>query len=180
VCEPHDPKIMKERSRTRRTRSAETVYQDVLRRIVLGTYRPGTRLPPERELAPSLGTSRPRIRKGSLGPARDAVQRAHEVRTDPMLFLRRDLDVVRELLKAADFLPALWLLNTIRGVYVELGHQLGSIAVLPSPSRYVWFWTRILDQLESGHGRHAVESFERALERHDRAICRALGLPTRA
>ena len=55
---------MRDRARPRRrTRTAEQVYRDLLRRIVVGENRPGERLPPERELAPALATSRVTLRQ---------------------------------------------------------------------------------------------------------------------
>ena len=43
--------------------SSESVFRDLIVAIVTGRYVEGTRLPPERELAKQLGTSRPTLRE---------------------------------------------------------------------------------------------------------------------
>jgi DNA-binding FadR family transcriptional regulator len=216
--------------------------------IVRGLYPPGSRLPPERELARLLGASRPTLREAlgrlgewgliaarrgsgivvrdrrdwslaalpaflrlgaarlgpdglgrtvtdllalrrsllvelvrvvgarvpeaSLAEARAAVERAWTGRRDLAAFVRDDLAATRALIEGADFLPALWLLNGLGGVYQEVAR---SITVAPPPD-YLASWRAVLDALEKKKPDRAARALGDYLDRHDRRLLGALGV----
>lgn len=223
------------------TSSSSSVFHTLLERIAAGVYPPGSRLPPERELAQQLSTSRPTLREalkrlgqwrlvaprrgsgvavrpasewsiqalpaylgaladgaelGSLvrdllavrrfmhvemlrtvGPriaadalidARRAVDDAWALREQPARFIREDLRVLRAVLESTRFLPALWLLNDLADVYLQLAEALGD-AIGP-PADYRPTYHALLDQLEAGDIAGACQLLAGYLERVDQRM----------
>lgn len=228
--------------------AADAVFDRILTDIVRGEYPPQSRLPAERELARTLGASRPTLRealrrlaewnlvesrrgsgvvvrpelewsmevlpaylrygaatrnprvlagmvrdlldvrrmmfanvtrivaprlpRGALHDARDAVQRAWYARHDIPTFVREDYGVMRALLAGGNFLPAVWMLNRLASVYFDLTDTL-SPSMGPPPD-YVTAHGKFFDALGAGDIDRAVELIDDYLASHDRHIIAAL------
>jgi DNA-binding FadR family transcriptional regulator len=114
-----------------------------------------------------------RIANTRLQAARDAVKHAWDSRHDGVTFAAEDFRVMRAIIEAADFLPGVWLLNRLAGVYLDVAHALtGAIA---PPSDYVLAHDRLLDALEDGDGAQAVQIIDTYLESHDQRLLAKLG-----
>lgn len=118
----------------------------------------------------------PRITAGSLGTARAAAEDAWTHRDDVGEFVARDFEAFRAVIEAAGFLPALWLLNDLAGVYLGIARTLTGVARLPDD--YLATWKTVFDALEDGQPRTACEAMRAYLERHDRRLLAALGIST--
>lgn len=231
------------------TSTIDAVFETLLKDIVRGAYAPGARLPAERELARTLGASRPtlrealrrltewrvveprrgsgivvrspsewsievlpaylrharpgageptipellkdllalrrslmveilrivvdRIPEGGTARARAAAARAWECRDQAATFPAEDLAVLRGLVEAAKFYPALWLLNRLASVYLEIARSLP--AHLLPPDDYLEVHERMLAYLEERDGPAAVATLDEYLTRHDRQLEALLG-----
>ena len=114
----------------------------------------------------------PRIVPGGTSAARAQLARAWSVRSSPAQFIREDFLVIRAVVEAAGVLPAVWMLNRVAGVYLEIADAItGQNRV---PDDYVESSTAYLDALERGDGDTAAELITTYLERHDAAFTRAL------
>lgn len=111
---------------------------------------------------------------GSLTAARAAIDEAWAHRDDVQTFVTHDLQAFRAIVEAARFLPALWMLNDLGGVYVDLARTL-SDANRP-PDDYLPSYQLVFDALESGRPRDACDAMSAYLERHDQRLCAALGI----
>src|SRR5688572_30060191 len=78
-----------------------------------------------------LKTVGSRVHPEGLAEARAAAERAWSVRHDLGEFVRADYDVVCSVLLAARFLPALWMMNALAGVYIDLARTITGAAHLP-------------------------------------------------
>lgn len=116
----------------------------------------------------------PRLGAQALSPARDAVRRAWEARADHARFVREDFEVVRALTGAAGFLPAMWLLNDLSGVYLELAGTL-AFALAP-PDDYLATYEEVFAALERGDAATASARMVAYLDGHDRRLLSALGI----
>lgn len=230
--------------------SGEELFEKLLRDVVDGTYAPGMHLPSERELAASLGASRPtvrealrrlmqwrlveaqrgsgievrpraewsiavlpaylryggaardpqqlallvrdllalrrglvvnlmrvipaRVKPGALDAARAHVERAWGARRDVAAFVRHDLEAIRAVIEAAQFLPALWLMSELAGVYESIAEYLTGPAL--APADYVATHRSVFDALERGRGEDACRTIQGYLERHDQRMLAGLGL----
>ena len=228
----------------------DAVFERLLADIVSGTYAPGARLPAERELAKTLGASRPTLREAlrRLGewnlvqPRRGsgiAVQEVGDWMIDvlpsylryaepgpespstpqlvkDMLRLRRtlmgeimsmvaprvpaaglasvradaheawarrksnpkftngDLDVLRNLVGTTNFLPGLWMLNQMSGIYNDLAKSMGT--VLAPSDGYLAAWDSVLDALEQGDCEQAISRLNEYLAAHDERLLALLEL----
>ncbi len=223
------------------TTAIDAMFESILADIVRGTYPPGARLPAERELARSLGASRPTLREalrkltewrlveprrgsgivvrnrrdwsievlpaylryarplpgeasipqlikdllairrttirevvllvaprmtpGGTDAAREAVEHAWDARGDLRAFVVADFAVVRAVVEAGNFLPAVWLLNRLSGIYLDIGQSLtGSVS---PPDDYVEVHNRFLDALERHEGPLAASIIEGYLAQLD-------------
>ncbi len=104
--------------------------------------------------------------------ARTQVQRAWAARHQPAHFVREDFLVMRAVVEAAGFLPAVWMLNRVAGVYVEIAAAVTNQVRVPDD--YVESSFGYLDAIDSGDGDKAAELVNAYLERHDAALTRAL------
>jgi GntR family transcriptional regulator, transcriptional repressor for pyruvate dehydrogenase complex len=117
-----------------------------------------------------------RFAPGALARARAAVDRAWSARHDASSYVRADFEVIREIVEAARFLPGLWLLNSLGGVYFQLAETLhGAGARASAPDDYRAENGRILDALERGDGAAAARIAEAYLSAHDETLLGALG-----
>ena len=76
------------------------------------------------------------------------------------------------LVEAAGFLPAVWLLNRLAGVYVDLARVVTG-ALVP-PSDYRESHEAFLKAIERRNPRLAARTLGRYLERHDQRLLRSL------
>ena len=115
-----------------------------------------------------------RVRKGALVEVRRIVDRAWAARDDLGRFLREDFEIQRELLRATEFLPPLWLLNGIAEPYFGLAQMLAGTA--PLPADYLRVYGRALDAVERGNGKAAARIMNGYFVAYDKKLRKAMGL----
>jgi DNA-binding FadR family transcriptional regulator len=113
-----------------------------------------------------------RMPPGGTDGAGRQLETAWSLREDPVAFVEADLGVMRALVEAAGFLPAVWLLNRLAGVYLDLA-RLFTGAVTP-PSDYREAHRTFLTAVERHQPRAAARVLRAYLERHDRRLLRYL------
>lgn len=104
--------------------------------------------------------------------ARTQLARAWAARHTPALFVREDFLVMRAVVEAAGFLPAVWMLNRVAGVYVEIAANITNQVRVPDD--YLEASSAYLDAIDQGDAELAAERVATYLERHDAALTRAL------
>jgi len=104
--------------------------------------------------------------------ARTQLVKAWASRHTPATFVREDFLVMRAVVEAAAFLPAVWMLNRVAGVYLEIAANITNQVRVPDD--YVEASTAYLDAIDRGDGEKAAELVTSYLERHDAALTRAL------
>ncbi len=114
----------------------------------------------------------PRMKPGATLHARAALARAWSARTNPATFPYEDFSVIRAVVENAGFIPAVWMLNRISGVYLEIAETVAGAAKIPDD--YLEVHTRLLDALDRGDGEVAEQSIADYLERHDKGLIEAL------
>lgn len=92
----------------------------------------------------------------------------------PEAFVVADLGLVRAVVGAAEMLPAVWLLNALSGVYVQLAGALTRVSAhaLP-PHGYRACYEALFEALEDGARERAMAIMSAYLEGHDAALLRA-------
>jgi GntR family transcriptional regulator, transcriptional repressor for pyruvate dehydrogenase complex len=105
--------------------------------------------------------------------AREAAQRAWDSRADRESFPALDLAVLRTVVEAAGLLPALWLLNRMGDVYLEIARTL--TAGLAPPADYLQAYAKLLDALDAGNSARARTIFGEYLARHDDRLTAIFG-----
>lgn len=113
-----------------------------------------------------------RVSPGGTAAARLALDRACALRGKPGAFQREDFQIIRSVVEAAGLLPALWVLNRVSGVYLEVADSI-STSFSP-PEDYHQAHTKFLDALDRGDGERACAIMSDYLDRHDRALTSAL------
>ncbi len=113
-----------------------------------------------------------RIPPGSTAKPRAAVARAWQVRDDLAKFTVEDFSVIRTVVEAANFLPAVWLLNRLSGVYLDIAASLSG--TMQPPASYVDAHERFLSALDQGDGPGAARIIDDYLDEHDRNLMSAL------
>jgi DNA-binding FadR family transcriptional regulator len=114
----------------------------------------------------------PRVTAGSLADARAAAHRAFEARADLVTFLREDYELLRALLLAARFVPALWMLNGLARVYLDLARTVQGPAMVSDI--YLETYQTIFAALEARDADRACAVMAAYLEAHDRRLLAAL------
>ncbi|HUQ03571.1 MAG TPA: GntR family transcriptional regulator [Kofleriaceae bacterium] len=115
----------------------------------------------------------PRLTGGNgTAQARVQLQRAWGARNAPAQFVREDFLVMRAVVEAAGFLPAVWMLNRVAGVYVEIAAAVTNQVRVPDD--YLDSSFAYLDAIDAGDADKAGELVSAYLERHDAALTRAL------
>ncbi len=104
--------------------------------------------------------------------ARVQLARAWAARHTPAAFVRDDFLVMRAVVEAAGFLPAVWMLNRVAGVYIEIAAAITNQVRVPDD--YVESSNAYLDAIDRGDGEKAAELVTAYLERHDAALTRGL------
>ncbi len=114
-----------------------------------------------------------RVRGDALVEVRRTVDRAWAARDELGRFLREDFEIQRSLLRAADFLPPLWLLNSIAEPYFSLASMLAGTA--PLPDDYLRVYQRALDAVEHDDGKRAARIMTRYFVDYDKRLRDAMG-----
>ena len=109
-----------------------------------------------------------RIPPGGTERAREAARQAWALRHDGLAYSAADLEVTRGLVEAAEFLPALWLLNRLGSVFDELMSAFGPL-VRPPPD-YLETHGRLFDAIEADDTALAVSIARAHFETHDREL----------
>lgn len=114
-----------------------------------------------------------RFPHGAAAKPRKAVARAWASRANIREFVIADFAVMRSVVEAANFLPAVWMLNRLSGIYVDIASTLtGSMS---PPDHYVQAHEEFLQTLERGDGEGAAAIIEKYLGDHDARIIAMLG-----
>ncbi len=114
----------------------------------------------------------PRMVPGGTAAARTQIVRAWAAREHTASFVREDFLVMRAVVEATGFLPAVWMLNRVAGVYLEIASAVSSPNRVPDD--YVESSLAYLDAIDRNDGQAAAELLSTYLERHDAAFVRAL------
>jgi len=114
-----------------------------------------------------------RIPAGTLEPARKLLTAAWDAREDGPRFAELDFGFMRAIIEAAQFLPAVWMLNRLSGVYLDIARSVN--ATIPPPDTYLMSNEALLDALEAGDRERALAALSRYLEQHDRRLLGAIG-----
>ena len=109
-----------------------------------------------------------RIPKGGLDRTRALLKEAWEVRRDPVQFVSADFRMMRSVVEAAEMMPAVWMLNSVAGVYLGIAQQVSFGATVAED--YLEVMDVIFTALERGEGEAASRRLEAYLERHDRRL----------
>jgi DNA-binding FadR family transcriptional regulator len=115
----------------------------------------------------------PRLDAKKLLPARAAVERAWAARNDIATFVAEDFECIRAIGRAAGALPALWMLNTISGVYLEIAKTMTGAATVPDD--YLDTYRSVLAALERGDGAAACSGLGSYFDHYDRRLLAAFG-----
>jgi hypothetical protein len=89
-------------------------------------------------------------------------------------FAREDFEVFRAVVEGTGFLPALWLLGDIGGVYLEIARQVAHS--LEAETDYLATYQAVFERLERGEVDAGCELLSTYLERTDRALLRSWGI----
>jgi len=114
----------------------------------------------------------PRIVPGALATARDAAARAWAGRGELGTFLKEDFELVRALPLAVKLFPALWMLNGLARVYLDLARTIQGPALVPEA--YLETYDAVFAALEARDGERACAILAVYLEEHDRRLLAAL------
>jgi DNA-binding FadR family transcriptional regulator len=109
-----------------------------------------------------------RVPAGGTRAARDNAERAWAERENPVAFAELDFQVIRALAEAAHSFPAMWMINRISGVYLDIAHTLSG--VIAPPAEYLTFYRRLLDTVEAGDADGAARDLDAYLARHDKKL----------
>lgn len=115
-----------------------------------------------------------RLPAGGTAEARKLVREAWDRRDRGADFAHADLAVLRAVVDAAGFLPSVWTVNRMAGIYADLARSLGN--VLAPPDDYVDTYDRALDALEAQDAAAAATILGDYLTRHDRRMLSLLEL----
>ncbi len=121
-----------------------------------------------------LGVVGGRVPPGSLGPARAAARAAWDARGEIGTFVKADFEVVRSVVLAAGFLPALWMMNGLSAVYLEIARTLTGAAMVPDD--YLATHEAVCDALERKDLAAALSRLGGYLDNHDRRLLAAMGI----
>src|SRR5262245_44191953 len=83
-----------------------------------------------------------RIPPGGTAAARAHCERAWQARSDPHAFANEDFQIIRALAESAGSLPAMWMVNRLAGVYLDIARYLAG--GLEPPAEYPDVYDRTL------------------------------------
>jgi len=113
-----------------------------------------------------------RVPRGGTTGARAAMARAWSMRTQPG-HSREDFEVMRMIIEAARFTPALWLLNRLADVWHDAAAMLE--VTMHLPDEYVAVYSKFFDLIEAGNPDAAYTVMSEYLHRHDARFLGTLG-----
>lgn len=114
-----------------------------------------------------------RVPAGGTATAREHVERAWSMRGNAAAFAAEDFQVIRALCEAASSLPAMWMVNRISGVYLDMARSLAG--AIPPPSEYLTAYGKVLDHVDRSDGEAAARELDAYLDRHDQKLLNLLG-----
>lgn len=109
-----------------------------------------------------------RVPEGGTQVARVHAERAWQRRSDLVAFATEDFQCIRALAEAARAYPAMWMVNRISGVYLDIARSLAG-AIAP-PADYLDVYARVFQAVERGDADTAGRELDEYLERHDSKI----------
>src|SRR5262249_43566047 len=109
----------------------------------------------------------------ALDHLRAAAERAWNERAELGAFLRADFELVRAIPLEARFLPALWMLNGLARVYLDLATSIQGPAMVPDS--YLETYRAVFDAIAAGAPDRACAVLGNYLEEHDRRLLAHLG-----
>jgi DNA-binding FadR family transcriptional regulator len=112
--------------------------------------------------------------KNALAAAREHVAAAWRARADVGEFVGRDYEALRAIVEAANFLPALWLLSGLAGIYGQIARMLTGAS--PAPADYPETYGKVFDHLDAGRSDDACAVLANYLDRHDQKMLTVLGV----
>jgi DNA-binding FadR family transcriptional regulator len=115
-------------------------------------------------------TIAPRLDAANIQGARDALESAWANRTGPD-FHNHDFEIFRRLAEGAGFLPALWLLNRVCSVYIDIATPM---AQMGPPDDYLESYHRFFAALQRRDGEEAGRVLEEYFDRHDARLLAAI------
>jgi GntR family transcriptional repressor for pyruvate dehydrogenase complex len=116
----------------------------------------------------------PRIPPGGTTAARAALARAWAVREQSTMFPREDFAIMRAIVEAATFLPAIWTLNRLSGVYLDIACTL--TGNFHPPDDYLEAHDKLFAALEANDAETAPAIMADYLDRHDAKLLSVLGV----
>jgi DNA-binding FadR family transcriptional regulator len=114
-----------------------------------------------------------RVPEGGTTAARAHAGRAWLARGDAHAFASEDFQVIRALAEAAGSLPAMWMVNRLSAVYLDIARHLAG--TVSPPDEYPEVYERMLTLIDGGDYDSAARAVDDYLERHDRRLITALG-----
>ncbi len=120
-----------------------------------------------------FGVVATRVRPERLPAAREAFRQAWDARDDADRFLLADFDAIRRTVEAADFIPAVWLLNRLSSVYLDIGRFLPGASA--APDDYLTTHERLLGALARGDADASVAIMDAYLAHNDQHLLDSLG-----
>lgn len=109
-----------------------------------------------------------------LPRTRSLAEDAWACRKQPGDFAAADFAMIRSVFEAADNLPAVWILNRVSGVYVDIARSVSG--AMPPPTDYVASHQGWIGALESGDPDTAVHQLHQYFVRHDARLLSLWGL----
>jgi GntR family transcriptional regulator, transcriptional repressor for pyruvate dehydrogenase complex len=113
-----------------------------------------------------------RVPPSGTAAARAHAERAWQARGDAYGFASEDFQIIRALAEAAGSLPAMWMVNRLSAVYLDIARNLAG-AIAPPPE-YPEVYERMLRHIEAGDHDAAAREIGSYLERHDQRLIAAL------
>jgi len=114
-----------------------------------------------------------RVPPGGTQAARAHAERAWQARGDSYAFATEDFQIIRALAEAAGSLPAMWMVNRLSAVYLDIARHLAG-AISPPPE-YLEVYERMLGLIDGGDHDGAAREIGAYLQRHDDRMIAALG-----
>jgi DNA-binding FadR family transcriptional regulator len=113
-----------------------------------------------------------RVPAGGTQAARAHAERAWQARGDAHAYASEDFQVIRALAEAAGSLPAMWMVNRLSAVYLDIARHLAG--ALAPPPEYPQVYDRVLTLIEGNDFEAAAREVDEYLQAHDQLLISAL------